>query len=96
MAKLLDTALPLVPQEYDVDMMVLLLGTLENALTKTEIPAVISGLDDTNGNPEHYQEPPTVQQPHRVYCNIPEDHRYFCISYGHSTEDYFGYVGLDR
>ena len=49
MAKLLDTALPLAPQEYDFDTMVLLLATLENALTKTEIPAVISGLDDTNG-----------------------------------------------
>tara|TARA_R110000796_G_scaffold44978_3_gene109262 strand:+ start:1900 stop:2067 length:168 start_codon:yes stop_codon:yes gene_type:complete len=49
MAKLLDTALPLVPQEYDFDMMVRLLGLLESALTKTEIPAVISGLDDTNG-----------------------------------------------
>ena len=49
MAKLLDTALPLAPQEHDFDTMVLLLGTLENALTKTEIPAVISGLDDTNG-----------------------------------------------
>jgi len=49
MAKLLDTALPLVPQEYDFNMMVRLVGTLEDALTKTEIPAVISGLDDTNG-----------------------------------------------
>ena len=49
MAKLLDTALPLVPQEYDFNMMIRLVGTLEDALTKTEIPAVISGLDDTNG-----------------------------------------------
>jgi len=49
MARLLDTSLPLVPQEYDFDTMVRLVSTLETALTKTEIPAVISGLDDTNG-----------------------------------------------
>jgi hypothetical protein len=49
MATILDTALPLVPQEYDFEMMIRLVGTLENALTRVEIPEVISGLDDTNG-----------------------------------------------
>ncbi len=49
MATILDTVLPLVPQEYDFEMMVRLVGTLENALTRVEIPEVISGLDDTNG-----------------------------------------------
>lgn len=49
MARLLETALPLVPQEYDFGTMVRLVSTLEDALTRTEIPAVISGEDDTNG-----------------------------------------------
>ncbi len=49
MAKLLETSLPLVPPEYDFGTMVRLVRTLEDALTRTEIPAVISGEDDTNG-----------------------------------------------
>ena len=49
MATILDTALPLVTQEYDFEMMIRLVGTLENAFTRVEIPEVISGLDDTNG-----------------------------------------------
>jgi hypothetical protein len=49
MARLLETALPLVTLEYDFDMMVRLVRTLEDALTRTELPAVISGQDDTNG-----------------------------------------------
>jgi hypothetical protein len=49
MAKLLETSLPLVTSEYDFGMMVRLVRTLEDALTRTELPAVISGEDDTNG-----------------------------------------------
>lgn len=49
MAKLLETSLPLVTPEYDFGMMVRLVRTLEDALTRTELPAVISGEDDTNG-----------------------------------------------
>jgi|TARA_R110000803_G_scaffold20543_1_gene52779 hypothetical protein len=47
--KILDTALPLVPEEYSFDMMVRLVSTLEAALTKTDLPAIISGEDETNG-----------------------------------------------
>jgi|TARA_R110000796_G_scaffold1608_2_gene6401 hypothetical protein len=49
MAKLLQTTLPLLPTEYDFDTMARLVSVLEDALTRTEIPAVISGEDDTNG-----------------------------------------------
>ena len=49
MAKLLDHAMPMVPDEYDADVFVRIMRDLEMALTKTEIPAVISGQDDTNG-----------------------------------------------
>ena len=48
MAKLLETPLPLVTPEYDFGMMIRLVRTLEDALTRTELPAVISGEDDTN------------------------------------------------
>jgi len=47
--KILDTALPLVPEEYSFDMMVRLVSTLEAALTKTDLPAIIRGEDETNG-----------------------------------------------
>ena len=49
MAKLLDHAMPMVPDQYDADVFVRIMRDLEMALTKTEIPAVISGQDDTNG-----------------------------------------------
>ena len=49
MAKLLDHAMPLAPDQYDPDTFVRILRDLEMALTKTEFPAVISGEDDTNG-----------------------------------------------
>jgi Zn-dependent M32 family carboxypeptidase len=48
-AKLLETSLPLVTPEYDFDMMIRLVRTIEDALTRTELPAIISGEDDTNG-----------------------------------------------
>ena len=48
-AKLLETSLPLVTPEYDFDTMMRLVRTIEDALTRTELPAVISGEDDTNG-----------------------------------------------
>ena len=48
-ARLLETSLPLVTPEYDFDTMMRLVRTLEDALTRTEIPSVISGEDDTNG-----------------------------------------------
>ena len=48
-AKLLETSLPLVTPEYDFDTMMRLVRTIEDALTRTEIPSVISGEDDTNG-----------------------------------------------
>ena len=49
MAKLLETSLPLVTPECDFDTMMRLVRTIEDALTRTELPAVISGEDDTNG-----------------------------------------------
>jgi len=49
MARLLETPLPLALPEYDFGTQVRLVRDLEHALTKTEIPAVISGEDDTNG-----------------------------------------------
>ena len=49
MAKLLETSLPLVTPEYDFDTMMRLVRTIEDALTRTELPAVISGEDDPNG-----------------------------------------------
>ena len=48
-AKLLETSLPLVTREYDFDTMMRLVRTIEDALTRTEIPSVISGEDDING-----------------------------------------------
>jgi len=48
-AKLLETSLPLVTPGYDFDMMIRLVRTIEDALTRTELPAIISGEDDTNG-----------------------------------------------
>ena len=48
MAKLLEVSLPLLPQEYDADLMIQLVSDIETALTRTEIPSVISGEDDTN------------------------------------------------
>ena len=48
-AKLLETSLPLVTPEYDFDTMMRLVRTIEDALTRTKIPSVISGEDDTNG-----------------------------------------------
>ena len=49
MARLLETSLPLVTPEYDFDTMSRLVRTIEDALIRTELPAVISGEDDTNG-----------------------------------------------
>jgi len=49
MAKLLDHAMPLAPDEYDADTFVRIMRDIEMALTKMEFPAVISGEDDTNG-----------------------------------------------
>ena len=49
MARLLETSLPLVTPEYDFDTMIRLVRTIEDALIRTELPAVISGADDTNG-----------------------------------------------
>jgi len=49
MAKLLDHAMPLTPDEYDADTFVRIMRDIEMALTKMEFPAVISGEDDTNG-----------------------------------------------
>ena len=49
MARLLETTLPLVQPEYDFETMTRLVSDIENALTKTDLPAVISGEDDTNG-----------------------------------------------
>ena len=49
MARLLEVSLPLIPQQYDAELMVQLVSDIETALTRTEIPAVISGEDDTNG-----------------------------------------------
>ena len=48
MARLLETSLPLVTPEYDFDTMIRLVRTIEDALIRTELPAVISGEDDTN------------------------------------------------
>ena len=49
MARLLESSLPLATPEFDFDTMVRLVSTLEDALTRIELPAVISGEDDTNG-----------------------------------------------
>ena len=49
MARILETNLPRVPQTYDADTMIRMVRTLEDALTRIEIPSVISGEDDTNG-----------------------------------------------
>ena len=49
MARILETSLPMVPQTYDADTMIRLVRTLEDALTRMEIPSVISGEDETNG-----------------------------------------------
>ena len=49
MVKLLDHSMPLAPDDYDADTFVRILRDIEMALTKTDLPAVISGKDDTNG-----------------------------------------------
>ena len=49
MARLLEVSLPLLPQQYDAELMIQVVSDIETALTRTEIPAVISGEDDTNG-----------------------------------------------
>ena len=49
MARLLETSLPMVPETYDAGTMIRLVRTIEDALTRVEIPSVISGKDDTNG-----------------------------------------------
>ena len=49
MARLLETPLPLVPVEYEPNIMARLVKTIESALTSKEMPSVISGEDDTNG-----------------------------------------------
>ena len=49
MARLLETSLPIIPVEYNADVMIRLVQTIETALTSKEIPSVISGEDDTNG-----------------------------------------------
>ena len=49
MARLLDHAMPMAPDEYDADTFVRILRDLEMALTKMDFPAVISSEDDDNG-----------------------------------------------
>jgi hypothetical protein len=49
MARLLDHAMPMAPDQYDADIFTRILRDLEMALTKTDLPAVVSGKDDTNG-----------------------------------------------
>ena len=49
MVKILDLSMPTPPVEYDVDAFVRILRDIEMALTKTDLPAVVSGEDDTNG-----------------------------------------------
>jgi hypothetical protein len=49
MAKILDHSLPMVPQEYDPELFSRIMRDLEMSLTRTELPAVISGQDDTRG-----------------------------------------------
>ena len=49
MARLLETPLPIIPVEYNADIMIRLAQTIENALMSKEMPSVISGEDDTNG-----------------------------------------------
>jgi len=49
MAKLLDHAMPMAPDQYDADTFVRILRDLEMALTKMDFPSVVSGEDDTNG-----------------------------------------------
>jgi hypothetical protein len=49
MAKLLDHAMPMAPDQYDPDAFVRILRDLEMALTKMDFPSVVSGEDDTNG-----------------------------------------------
>jgi|TARA_R100000963_G_scaffold34831_1_gene29798 hypothetical protein len=49
MARLLETPLPIIPGEYNADIMIRLAQTIENALMSKEMPSVISGEDDTNG-----------------------------------------------
>jgi hypothetical protein len=48
-AKILDHSMPLAPAQYDVDTFTRILRDLEMALTKTDLPSVVSGEDDTNG-----------------------------------------------
>ena len=43
MAKLLDHAMPMAPEDYDADTFVRILRDLEMALTKTDFPEVVRG-----------------------------------------------------
>tara|TARA_R110002020_G_scaffold457209_1_gene674042 strand:- start:267 stop:434 length:168 start_codon:yes stop_codon:yes gene_type:complete len=49
MARLLDHSMPMVPDQYDPDTFSRIMRDLEMALTKTDLPAIVSGKDDTNG-----------------------------------------------
>tara|TARA_Y100000034_G_scaffold56103_1_gene68787 strand:- start:669 stop:836 length:168 start_codon:yes stop_codon:yes gene_type:complete len=49
MVKLLETSLPQIPEVYDRNLMSRLVHTVEDALTRVDLPSVISGEDDTNG-----------------------------------------------
>ena len=49
MARLLDHSMPMVPDQYDADIFTRIMRDLEMALTKTDLPAVVSGEDDTRG-----------------------------------------------
>lgn len=49
MGKLLETSLPIMSETYDFATMVRLVSAIELALTQKDIPAVISGEDETNG-----------------------------------------------
>ena len=49
MASLLDHNFPMIPEEYDPGTFARIMRDLEMALTKFDVPAVISGEDDTKG-----------------------------------------------
>jgi len=49
MARLLDHSMPMVPDQYDADIFTRIMRDLEMALTKTDLPAIVSGEDDTRG-----------------------------------------------
>ena len=48
MAKLLDHAMPMVPDKYDPEVFVRIMRDLEMALTQVLLPSVVSGVDETN------------------------------------------------